>query len=94
MEFIERVMRLPRAWDLHQQILASNSEEMEKMSDVEAEEEESEESGAEILRANVSKRDRTYDEYMSDLTKEELDLLYSVYYYDFTVYGYDPCDGL
>ena len=31
---------------------------------------------------------------MSQLTDDELDMLYTVHYQDFRVFSYDPCEGL
>ena len=92
MTFVEELMQLPPAWQLHQQILASNQAELSKMQSL------NQSSGSQqdkdLLRANVSKRNRPYGDYMSQLTREEMNLLYTVYFYDFKVFDYDPCDGL
>ena len=96
MEFMEQLLDLPPAWDMQQQIIAHNSDEVKKLQDLEAEEREDAElaKSSGTLRANVSNRQRPYEEYIRELTKEELDLLYTVYYHDFNIYGYDPCEGL
>ena len=66
MAFIEELMNLPKAWDLHQKILAGNDAEITKISKaVQGAEGHTYSSG--VLRANVSKRDRTFEQYMSCL---------------------------
>ena len=91
MLFIEELMNLPKAWDLQQIILANNEEELAKINSVDNGRESS---SGKVLRANVSKRDKLFQDYISELTADELDLLYTAYYYDFYIYGYDVCDGL
>ena len=89
MMFLEALMNWPRAWDMQQKILSINAREESKRSKVEAVEED-----GGVIRANMSKKDKPYREYFSELTRYELDLLYSAYFNDFRVFGYDPCEDL
>jgi len=85
-------MKLPPAYEVQQKFMAKNQREIRK--NLAASDDEQEEPEQELMRANISKRDRLYDEYMSELTKYEMDVLYTAYYGDFKAFGYCPCEEL
>ena len=91
LEYIEKLLSLPPAYQVMLKVLASNQKEIMKNKRASTN---PEREGSDSMRANISKRDRTYKEYMSDLSKFELDLLYTALYRDFSILGYDPCEGL
>ena len=85
-KFIEDLLKLPPVWDVQQQIIANG--EMNKILPT------SEDGENLVYRANAFDKEFTYPEYMSQLTRLEIDMLYTVFYNDFNVFGYQPCEGL
>ena len=96
LKFIEEVIGLPPAWEVLQEIMAKNPIELKKQDRAAANpiSKRRTRRSAAVILANVSKRDFTYSEYMSQLSEFEINLLYTAYFHDFEVFGYDPCKDL
>ena len=85
-KYIEDLLGLPPVWDVQQGVLAAKA-----LVDVVEEEDED---GQQVFKINSQQKPKSYEDCMSSLSKTELDLLYTVYYNDFRVFDYDPCDDL
>ena len=87
LQFIEDLLDLPDVWPVHQTIIAHSKK--KKPVTVYAGS-----MGKAILKANSFEKEKSYEEYMSQLTLDEMYQLYTTYYNDFILFDYDPCDGL
>ena len=85
-DFIEEILGIESAWQFQQDV--SNSRLQENSDKIQV----NRNSGDIML--NSYDKPLTYQQYMSQLTDDELDMLYTVHYQDFRVFSYDPCEGL
>jgi len=88
MEFVEDVLQLPQAWELQKKIIDTNNK-FRKL-DISR----SIKLPSNGLAAHPSFYNHTYEEYMSQLSDVEMEMLYNVYQHDFILFDYDPCEGL
>ena len=95
MKFFEDFLTLPPVWDcLHGKDLNSSS--LEKQEKIWGSFNCTQElrNSTKKLDFNKTTKNITYKDYMSQLSHFEMNLLYSAYYEDFELFGYNPCDGL
>ena len=95
MKFFEDVLGLPPVWDCLQNLetlIGRNTVSDVNSGDIPSTVEKP--TPSKKINFNQTKKRLTYAEYMSQLSAFERKLLYSAYYQDFKVFGYNPCDGL
>ena len=95
MKFFEDLLGLDPVWDCVQNVITPSNSDVsseEDWGDLQCTQKESDSN--EKINFNQTKKRLTFAEYMSLLSPFERKLLYSAYYEDFKVFGYNPCHDL
>ena len=93
MKFFEELLELPPVWDcLHGGNATAQHGQEKRWGNFSCWHEPSNDTTKIIF--NEAKKKPSFKQYMSQLSDFEMNLLYSAYYNDFNMFGYNPCEGL
>ena len=90
MEFVEEILGIESTFQFQQEVTVFAREKIpiDKPSDIYRSDKISGD-----FKVNSHAKPMPYEHYMSQLTEEEFSMFYSIYYQEFRIFGYDPCEG-